>query len=335
MGRCPKCASSFTFAPVDDRHLPESRPAQPGDESAAEPVPEKALGAAIAAAAAATEQSPAAADLLAERPPPAPVPRLHPARIGGALALFCSGTALVGSSVSFFHGLILPLSILGLFSGIAAVGVAIWSGRARLLLLPAFGSVQAAAVLIVVWFFPGLLGPAYEYSRRRPEPTPVGLHAVPLPGAPALDQVPDWIDARRYALQEGGLRVQVIDVGILPPAKTDGKTKTPPKERLLVRVRVSQQGAGAKPIERAENPAPTLGDELGKSFPLVQTEFFDLGGGADKPGLYPVPTIEETFVFEAPDKDCKNLRLELPAARWHGTGAFRFVIQPPGPDSPR
>ena len=179
------------------------------------------------------------------------------------------------------------------------------------------GSTVAGAIFVVGWFHPALLGPADEHAVRRSAPLPVGLIAIPLAGAPALAEPPEWVDAKRYALQREGLRVQVIRVSLVSPAA---------KERLLVRVRISLDRPDAKPLERKDHPAPTLTDDRDKSFALRQSEFFDRGGGNAKPSLFPVPTIEETFAFDAPAAGWKALRLELPADRWAGTGVFRFTI---------
>jgi hypothetical protein len=321
MGKCPRCANSFTFASADDQHLPES--VQAAEAADPEAPSGSALGAAIAEAAASrAEEAP-----LADVPAPVPPARLRTAQVGGALAFFLAGLALVGASVPLLFALVLPLSVLGLLIGTAAVAVASRSGG-RLLFLPAVGSAAAAAILVVAWFFPALLGPAFEFSRRRPDPLPPGLQALPLGDAPALTEVPEWTDASRYALRQDGLRVEVREFGVLPPEKADAKAKTPPKERFVVSVRISQVGKDAKPIERTESAVPKLSDAPGQSYALLQTEFFDRGG-ADRPGLDAEPTIEETFVFEAPAKGWQNLRLELPARRWQGEGVFRFAIEAP------
>ena len=326
IGRCPKCASSFTLVSADDQHLPESpvAPAAGADEANSDPIDASAIGIAIAEAAAAVEE---ATPVDPHRPAPA---GFQPVAAAGALALLLSGIALICSSISFLRGFVLPLSAVGLLTGFTAVVVARLSARPRLL-LPIAGGTAAGTMLMVAWLFPALLGPAFEHARKSPAPVPVGLRAIPLAGAPALAEPTEWIDAKRYALQRDGLRVQVVRVSLLPPAAIDPKA---PRECLLVRVRVSLDSADAKPLERKENPSPTLTDEMSKPCVLRQSEFFDRGGGKSKPGLYPVPTIEETFVFETPVAGWKTMRLELPAARWKGTGEFQFTIATPAASGP-
>jgi hypothetical protein len=331
IGRCPKCASSFTLAPADDQHLPESTPpAGAADESEIEPIAASAVSVAIAVAAAAVEEAKPADSLTADEPQRSAPSGFQPAAAAGALALLLAGFALVCASISFLRGFVLPLSGLGLLTGLTAIVLARLSARPRLL-LPILGSAAAGTMLIVAWLFPALLGPAYQHARQRREPAPVGLHAIPLAGAPALADVPEWVDAKRYALQRDGLRVQVVRVSLLHQATTDAK---PAQELLLVRARISLE-RGAKPLERKDQPSPTLTDDLGKPSTLRQSEFFDMGDGKAKSALFPVPTIEETFAFDAPAEGWKTLRLELPASRWRGNGAFQFMIAVPSETAPQ
>ncbi len=333
IGRCPKCASSFTLASADDQHLPECAVASADavDEPDIQSVAASAVGIAIAEAAASVEESTPADSLTVDNPHRSASSAFQPAVAAGALALLFSGIALIGGSIPMLCGFVLSLSGLALLTGMIAIILASLSARPRLI-LPIAGSVAAVAMLIVAWLFPALLGPAYEYTRQRRDPPPVGLRAVPLAGALALDETPEWVDAKRYALQRDDLRVHVIRVALLPP------TAKEPTERLLVRVRVSLDRADAKSLERNQNLSPRLTDDMGKLCALRRSEFFDLGGGRNKPGLFPVPTIEETFVFKAPAEGWKSLRLELPAARWRGTGVFQFAIPAttpgPAPDAP-
>jgi hypothetical protein len=322
VGRCPKCASSFTLAPADDQRLPEAAAAPTADESDLKPI----SASAIAVAAAAIEEPQPADSLPADEPHRSAPSGFQPAAAAGALALLLSGFALICGSISFLRGLVLPLSGLSLLTGITAIALTRLSARPRLL-LPIAGSAAAGAMLIAAWLFPALLGPAYQHARQRREPAPVGLRAIPLAGAPALADVPDWVDAKRYALQRDGLRVQVIRSSLLHQAATDAK---PAQELLLVRVRISLEWGDAKPLERKDQPGPTLTDDMGKTHALQQSEFFDRGDGKSKSAVFPTPAIEETFAFDAPAEGCKTLRLELPGARWRGNGAFQFMIAVPG-----
>src|SRR5256885_1269831 len=81
----------------------------------------------------------------------------------------------------------------------------------------AFGAAVSAGALVIAWFFPSMLGPAYEHSMRPSVHSRPGLHAIPLAGAPELAEVPPWVDAAKYALERDGLRLQVMRVSRLSP----------------------------------------------------------------------------------------------------------------------
>jgi hypothetical protein len=316
-GQCPRCASSFTFAAVDDQQMPDS------------PSPPNADAGEAATTASADEpeecskkSAPAPAEALTA---PGKAPPGY-ARLAGALALLLAGLALIATWVPIAHGLVRPLGALGAALGLIAV-VACRGVPLRGRVLPIAGSVVSGGLLAAAWFLPALFGPAYEFSRRPVERTPPGLHAIPLAGAPGLAELPDLVDARRYALQRDGLRVQVIRVTVIP---AKGKKPQAAEARVVVGVRISRESAENRPIERNEEAVPSLADDKGQAFRLVESECLDRGGGADKPGLYRFPTIEETLVFGGAAADGSSLRLELPAARWQGTGVFRFAIPATG-----
>jgi hypothetical protein len=158
LARCPKCASSFTLASVDDQHLPESA-------TATEPIPAANVDAAIAVASASAAADDAmAAAVIAQHAPPV---GFQPAAALGGLALVLSGVALIGGSISTLYAFVLPLAGLGLLTGLAAIVMTCLAARRRLL-LPVLGSAAAAVILVVAWLAPGLLGPAYEYVRQGP-----------------------------------------------------------------------------------------------------------------------------------------------------------------------
>ena len=85
IGHCPKCASSFTLASVDDQHLPESATASSADD---EPLSASTVDAAIAeAAASAAANDPTPADsLLADIPHRSSPAKFQPSAAAGALA---------------------------------------------------------------------------------------------------------------------------------------------------------------------------------------------------------------------------------------------------------
>lgn len=176
-GRCPKCASAFTVAPLDDTRLPESGPAPPEVETEPEPVKSEAMEIAIAEAAAVVKPPPLI-EPPADAPPSPKSKRSNLARLGGALAIFLSGLALAAGAVAFLHPFVRVLAALAFLAGLAGIVLGA-SGARRRMLLPLLGTAAACAVLVVVWFFPALLGPAYEFSCRLPETTPVAPNLQP------------------------------------------------------------------------------------------------------------------------------------------------------------
>ncbi|MSQ94088.1 MAG: hypothetical protein EXR98_05975 [Gemmataceae bacterium] len=125
--RCPKCASAFTVAPLDDSRLPESGPAEPGAEANAEPVESAAIEAAIREAAAAVKPPPAIeppADAL--RSPTSK--RSNLSRLGGALAIFLSGLALAAGTVALLHPLVRVLIAMALPRSVASQELGAQSG---------------------------------------------------------------------------------------------------------------------------------------------------------------------------------------------------------------
>jgi hypothetical protein len=357
IGKCPRCTSSFTLAPVDDQRLSGQMAASAGPAGESEiangsiraPGKQAAIVEALAAAKmpAATETSfpssawerEAAAD--AGSTPVAVSSRVRPEALAGAVALVLSGSALLCASFSFLCGLVAPLSGLGLLTGGAALVLARLAPTGRLF-LPITGSVAAGAILNVALFLPAVLGPTYDRSRQRGDPDRNVLRVVPLGSMPVISQTPEWVNASQYALQRGDLRVQIVGVSIDPvPGTTKSKPKSPQPGTLLVRVRVTlaerQPGGENKSLDWTQNrenkpfggnriPNPALTDVGGKSYAFRESKVFDSVGGKRGANLFPVQTADEVLAFEAPPEGWESLRLEAPAAAWGGAGVFRFTI---------
>lgn len=303
VGRCPKCGRTYTLARADDRPAPEA-----DDADAADPEP----------------LDPASADAAPGSGPTA----FQPAAAAGALALLLSGAALTLASVSWLRGLVIPLGVVALLSGLAGIALARLSARPRLL-LPGAGVAAALVLLFVVLLFPSLF---WRGNRQTREPVAAGLQAIPLLGAPALDGAPEWVDAKRYALRRDGMRVQVLSVSLFRPPPDDLNPEPPP--RLLVRVRIKLEQGDTRRLQRKPQPIPTLTDDAGRPCVLQKTEFLDRSDVKAKAAVFPEPTIEETFAFDAPAHETKTLRLELPAERWNQTGFFRFTVAFPNRPGP-
>jgi hypothetical protein len=238
---------------------------------------------------------------------------------------------LLCASAAALCGLVIPAALLALLTALAALWRAVTGGRFRPGLAVA-GAVAGAGVVGAAWLSPGLLGPTYRASRDRDPVDPEAARAVPRPGhKPAADLAEgDWADASRAALQQGPVRVEVIDAAVGP-----AKTRAGPQRCLRVRVRVHQvEGASDFAAKRWERPEfgddrarPTVTDDAGKVYqPRQAGDAAPADSDVRKSSRFPVTVVEEEFLFEAPAAAPRPLRLEVPASAWGGTGVFRFTI---------
>jgi hypothetical protein len=250
----------------------------------------------------------------------------------GLAALLVGVAALLAAAVTLLGGWVIPLSIVGLLTGLAAVVRARASDKARLP-LPITGAAANGVILVAAWLFPGLLGPAYLASRDKGLQDPAAIRVVPLPGSPAsvAAESPDWIDASRAALQQGGLRLQVVSAWVGPAEEAPPKKKGTREEYLFIRLRTRQvQDAGpsdsrsAPPERRDVQHHPTLTDNTGKVYQERKgPERVESGATSSK---FPLAIVDEVLAFEPPSAGREYLRLEVPAAGWGRPGAFRFTV---------
>jgi hypothetical protein len=298
--------------------------------------------------------------------PGADSPRMKREAVVGAVGLLLGGCALLCASVSFLSGLVVPLSGLGLLAGIGAIVLvqkrsrseepgardfpeALAPGSSFLaplrggLVLPISASAASGLILVVALFLPALLGPKYDRSRQR-DAVRTNMRAIPLGSAPATPLPLEWVDASRYALQQGDLRVQVANVTLEHPAAATKPKAKPTLEvalgGLLVRLRVTlaetggranksfdwQENREAKPFGTKANSNPVLTGSAGTSYAFRHCKVFDSVGGKRRANLFPVKTADEVFTFETPPAGWESLRLEVPASAWGAAGVFRFTI---------
>jgi hypothetical protein len=259
----------------------------------------------------------------------------------GVTALFVGCAALLCASVSWLCVFLLPLSSAALVAGITAVVRAVRSGASRLT-FPVAAVAVATVIVGTSLFFPGLLGTTYRgYKDQRAE-DPAAIRRIALPGSPAASgpDDPDWADAGRTALQQGPITLQVEEVAIAQVQLATGENKKGKMEWcLVVRLRIHRMpdpaaSAAKQPPDVTflkEANRPTLTDAAGKVYELLDVQ---TGGAAEKArGVAEFGLISRALVFEVPAPGVQQLRLELPAEAWGGTGTFRFAI--PGSMIPR
>jgi hypothetical protein len=350
--QCPRCRNYFTLAPADQFVASKDIGGALSAEIAASPPPAAAdspaegarpsdgaevshdSGVEVAAAQPTLVIKPAAGALLVGvegRQAARPTPTIHPA--GWPALGLVAGAVLCGWFNRLFP-LVLPLAALGCAVGIVGAVLASRDRKPRLLLSTVAAGV-AAAFLVVVGLFPAALGPAYQVYRDTREPDYTVMRSVPLEGAGAGDENPDWVDASRFALQVNKVRVQVVNAAVRPVEIASQPKKKLSKEKYLVlRFRAFQPRTGGEfadaPLKAAatkERPRPTLTDAGGKVYPPPTLDLREEAlGPSQKSGVFPVEVADELFVFEAPSPGADPLRLEVPAAPWGGAGAFRFLI---------
>jgi hypothetical protein len=217
----------------------------------------------------------------------------------------------------------------GLLVGLAGFFRALIFRSVRLLLAGA-GIVASCLLLLVSLLQPWLLGPVHEDLRARDPVSPRTIRVIPLAGRDAGDTAgPDWVDASRAALQQGALRLQVVNAWV---STTDtGSSGQKPQRLLCIRLRV-QRVEIQQPAENGEQPPPRPKDKpVARLTDSAENVYAQRDAQEGLPGgkgrnPFPVAVTDEVLVFESPPADVGNLRLEVPATTWGGSGAFRFTL---------
>jgi hypothetical protein len=228
---------------------------------------------------------------------------------------------------------VLPLSGLALLAGITALVRTLRSGRSRLT-FPTAGVAVAGTVVLAALAFPEVLGSTYRGFRERRSTDAAVIRRLPLHGKAGRPGGADsaWADASRTALQQGPVTVQVDEVAVTPlrgvPAPNqEGKGGVYLVVRLSVRLEPRASESAAEPLDDAaalqEKYRPKVWDVAGKVYELLTVQ---TGDSAEKDRGVSPGVSSRVLVFEAPAASVPGFRLEVPAAAWGGSGAFRFGI---------
>jgi hypothetical protein len=250
----------------------------------------------------------------------------------GVAALFAGCAALLCATVSWLCSAVVPLSLGASVLGVVSLVRAFRRGHARML-FPVAGAVVPTIVLLVAWLFPGLLGPTYSDSRDTEVVDPQLIRRIPLPGVKddGAPEDPDWANAARVALRQGPVTVQVVEVALGDfegPADRPGKTDSGLVVHLLVQ-RMPDPGEVAgtalTPGAFKSQHTPRLRDVAGKAWKLREVRPGHIG--EDNQPKFAVGEMVTTWslIFESA-ASAQDLRLEIPASAWGGTGTFRFAI---------
>lgn len=270
-----------------------------------------------------TQSAPVAA--TGPRPNRPPRPRRAPPAGTSAIPLaagsfFLAGVTLVAAGNEATGFLARPLAVASLLLGLWGVWAAVrGQARARYAVLV---TGLAAAVAAVAFGVPGRIGLG---APEAPAWAEADVQVVPFPQFAADPAVwaAEWVDACKAALQQGPVRVAVLDVrvGGLGP-------------NLVVRLRLSRTPGLDRPGESADwDPAQSaaLWDAAGARYDQVSVVVRPPAGSAAARGHKADPgeaSDDGTVValeFPRPPRP-GPLRLELPASAWGGRGQFRFTI---------
>jgi HEAT repeat protein len=122
----------------------------------------------------------------------------------------------------------------------------------------------------------------------------------------------EWRDASLNMFQQGDIRVTLLELRVL-------------RNHWVIRLQIENTGAGPKnfrPWSAANgNEIPRLADVRGKRFPVAE-----LGQPGAPMAIQPGRSAEDVLAFEGAGEPTTDLRLELPASCFEGTGQLRMGL---------
>jgi hypothetical protein len=261
----------------------------------------------------------------------------------GVVACLLAGGALLAASMYSTTVLTRPLAALGLVLGfISALSV---GGKKPIrLVLPIGGAVASAAVLIMAFFAPGLLGPHYEASRATTDYDQDAIRVVPVQLSGGIDglETDGYADASRAAVQQGTFRVRIVSASVGPVQVVDSKKRYTKQQFLAVTVQIQhlEPGDRARFVHWGTTGERAVPDAVatanGQKLSLANLERDVPVGVSYGQDIFPGRSVSDLLLFEPPAPG-SSVRLDLPAEAWGGQGVFRFQIpssmmmaQPPG-----
>jgi hypothetical protein len=256
-------------------------------------------------------------------------PLVFPYELIGGVAIVLAGIATACAPVPAFQWAATALA-----GSAVVLGVVGWvvarkpdrGGRTR----PALGAALGVAVLLLVTFWPDLLGGGPPFGDNTPRP--LGGDAM-TPGREELAEPPTGASTPEFRL--GALRIQVVKAEVAPVKFAGGPAAAAPERALQITVRILNGGRG-RPIRYSgwsrmlpgeKTPPASLRDGRGKAYPLR-----NYGAGRDVAGQLRearIPSnerVEDVLVFEPPAVAVDSLRLELALTGVESTGRARLEI---------
>lgn len=291
--------------------------------------------------------------------PPVPPHHAAPARRTanglGIAGLAIGLVALAIAWISYLGLLAIPVAVIGaIFAGVGLI-VALSGGRWGIL-TPVLGLLVSLGALALGTH--QLLRTTQAVSDKIDEAgetiaswSATNQEVVVPPGQPAPPDAVRGEGAGRtasaeYAVRQGNVQVRVVSVRVVdrpatrPSAPTAGGPSTSPASgrRILVTLEQTNPAPPGGESVREVKFGPPPGD--GKQTLFVKTATLTSDGvrlphsQAVPSYHYPLPLLQpgesatEVLEFEAPNGRLGQLKLELPATRFDGTGYLRFHIPP-------
>jgi hypothetical protein len=319
---CPRCGS-----PLPASLLPVIRPG-PATAVRKQPVPAAAtdLGRVRSAAGADANTLPMPSVPANDSEPMSHAGPLRSLDLGAAMAFVLGSVALLIASIPPVSFLTKPLAILGLVLGLGSLIAAAVKRDGRIV-WPLAASALCLTMMLFVGSWPDLRG------TEAPK-----LLAVPFRKAGMVANQPikddDWVDASVNAVRRDDVRVQVLSARI-GPVDLQSKSKLA-GPFLVITLQASYDGVIFREVpydpwtdrgpSRSKHPA-LLSDNMNRTFePKAFDAAVKIAGRRDKDALTPGHQVKEILIYAPPPTGVDYLRLELPAAAFGGTGAFKFQI---------
>jgi hypothetical protein len=256
--------------------------------------------------------------------------------VGVVSLLFAAGALLCASFAWWLYALswlVMPLVGAGAVVGLACLVRGLRAVKPRYV-LSGLGAGVCVGILFVALFFPSLLGPTYGVWRQASAPEPSRPTPVPLAHLPpgAVPDDPEWPDAGKFSIKFGKVRVQIVSAVIRPvEVASQPKKKLTKESYLVLRVRAYRPaggeesalaGAATSPGSK-ETLRPRLTDVAGQVFAQAFVGS-DAGETRQASHMFPIGISDQVYVFDPPPG--VDLRLEIPAQTWGGSGNVRFAI---------
>jgi len=270
-------------------------------------------------------------------------PKRGPVSRFALTALLTGSVALICASISFLKIPALILGGIGLIVGI--LGLRSPQGKGKVWSIAGLSASLAAIGLGAI----ALFHRADDSSENRITHVPLRNPMSHASSRENVDGETEWVDAGTNAAQQADVRVRLISIAVGPvdfkePPGSAGKSqgastksvqKRPREKYLIIKLRISNAGAGRlmeyagwnHPSPNSEAGLLSLRDARGKEYSLkVFPPGREVVGQVSRASVPPTKWVDDVLVFEAPTGRVEFLRLELPGDIVGNKSNFRLQI---------